>query len=316
MSDVKFTFHKDQFGVHVYYAGANEVRGQFSSRSKLKINATIDFDAATTCIVPPVTRVSQLRTESQLTGYRNSATGQAMTEPAYNTEKRKLNNFTNPTLEQEVELTRFQREWEPEEKEVEVHVDHEFEVVDIEYPADERLFPLRHLGNERINYFAVDGKKVAGNLAHSLCKSAGLKLGSSDKRGEYHIPSHSGLEYWQIEGVYYGKPTKQLNLVVFSGDIGECREYINTIECTVRACFDEWEISGKQPAGLTVGMVTKHLDSITAAVRRVETKKRTSSAYHAALATIAQARLDVIQVGLDEEENLNDSLDAASAQQP
>lgn len=311
---MKFTFHKDQFGVHVYYAGMNNnPRHNFSSKSNLKINEIVDFDATTTCVVPAVVRVSSCGKEAQTTGYKNSETGQTMTVSAYNAEETCLRlardqaTHMDDEVATEIAFRRFGKEWTEESKEVEVHTDYEFEVVDIEYPADERLIPLRHTDDERINYFEVDGKQVALNLAHSLCKDEGLKHdGNGNKRGTYNIATYSNLEYWQIEGECYGKPTKHLNLVKFTGDLGECRVYINEIECAVRQCFDEWVVSGKKPSGLTVGVVTKYLDDIAGMLKHVDTKVKTRRAYDKTLGIIARARLEVIQTGLEE---INDSLD-------
>ena len=98
-------------------------------KSDLKINGTIDFDATTTCVVPPVTRISQVQAENQVTGYRNSETGKSMTVSAYNTAQCKLGVIISPTLDQEVELTRFEREWKPEETQIQIHVDYKFEVL-------------------------------------------------------------------------------------------------------------------------------------------------------------------------------------------
>jgi hypothetical protein len=311
---MKFTFHRDQFGVHVYYAGMNKTTNRRGP--DLKINSTVDFDASTTCVVPPVMRVSSCSNESQTTGYKNKETGKTMTVPAYEAEKQQLehnSDITHSSLEEEVSANvawrRFQDEWQPESKEVEVHTDYEFEVVDIEYPADERLIPLRHIDGEKINYFKVDGSQVAFNLAHDLCKSEGLEHDNDgDKRGTYSIPSY-GLEWWQIEGVRYGRALKKLSLHRFTGNLSECRKYINEIECAVRACFDEWTVSGKTALGLTVGMVTKHLDEIASRLQRIDSKIKTRSMHNSTLAYVQKARLEVVQIGL-EEEKLNDLLDS------
>lgn len=309
---MKFTFHKDQFGVHVYYEGMNEnPRRGFNSQSSLKINGTVDFDPTTTCVVPAVVRVSSCSNVFQTTGYKSNVTGKTMTVPAYEAGAQALLRDTQPdydSIEEEVAakvaLRRFQDEWQSESKEVEVHTDHEFEIIDIEYPADERLIPLRHIDNEKINYFKVDGKQVALNIAHGLCKDEGLEhTNDGSSRGTYNIASY-GIEWWQIEGVRYGNHLKSLSLYEFTGHLSECRRYINEVECAVRACFDEWMVSGKQARGLTVGMVTKHLDEIAGMIKRIDSKIRTHKTHSSALAYVQKARLEVIQTGLEEMNSL------------
>jgi len=316
VSKDKFTFYKDQFGVYVFYTGINrDVRHQ----GGLKINDTVDFDSSVACVVPPVKRVSSSETEDQITGYKSSVNGKTKTTPAYRAELHNLEGAAQSVyvdaedeVKARVKLRRFEEEWDEETQQVEVHTDYEFEIVDIEYPADERLRPLRHLDNEKVNYFQVNGSQVAINFAHLLCKDVDLKHDDEGKkRGTYHIPSYGTLQYWNIEGNRYGQPTETLRLHDFTGDLAECRKYINEIESCVRGCFDDWEVSGKQPSGLTVGVVTKHLDRILQQVHRIETKIKTKHAYETVLHLIEKAKLDIVDLAVEEleKENSNDSLD-------
>jgi len=319
MDENKFTFHKDEFGVYVFYAGMNDkVRRGVCN---LKINGTIDFNQDVDCVVPPVVRVSSVATKDQVVGYKHKEDGRTISHTAYNAEHQRLEWAKSKTITMEEEVAteiafrRFEKEWEQETQSMTIHTDHKFEVIDILYPADERLIPLRHFDAEQVNYFRTDGKMVALNLAHQLCKDAGLKHESSEhKRGTYHIQSYGGLEYWEIEGARYGKPTNKLNLCIFTGTLDECRDYINKIEQCVRSCFDEWDMHAKQPIGLTVGMVTRQLDKILSIVTGIDSKVRTRNTYSDALTAIARARKEVIQEGakaLAGEENLDDPLDNA-----
>ena len=313
----KFIFHEDEFGVYVFYAGMNlEVTRR---KPDLRINRITDFDPLIDCVVPPVTSVSSVSTREQVTGYRNKTDRRTMTEPGYCSELQRLINCTtkNPCgIEEEVAanvaLRRFESEWEQETKTVTGYTDYEFEVIKIKYPADERLIPLRHFDNEQVNYFRTNGESVALNLAHQLCKDAGLKHNNNEKRDAYWIPGYQALSYWSIEGERCGEPTQSLSLKEFTGTLDECRDYINKIERCVRSCFDEWVVRDKQPKGLTVGKVTKQLDKIKTIVKRIESKIKTRNAYNEALATIDQARQEIIQEGIKaslDEENSDYLLD-------
>ena len=290
-----FTFYKDQFGVHVYYSGGY-IRNQ-----ALKINDVVDFDPATNCVVPLVTRVSEVRIENKVTGYIHRDTGTTMSTVEYNNTIAQHESIHSMDIEEEVKYERLKREWDKQSEKVEVHVDHEFEIVDIEYPADERLIPMRHLGGEKVNYFTVDGATIARNLAHSLCQGADLTHSHDGKqRNTYDIPTHSGLEYWKIEGNYYGKHATGVQLNSFTGHLVECREFINDVETHVRQGFDEWQVSSRPCGGVSLGVVVERLDEALNVVKRIDPKIRTRHSHERAIEIIQEARADFVRSTLKE----------------
>jgi len=306
----KLIFHQDQHGVHVYYRGMNIdylVTQSQAPSCFLKINRTIDFDPSITCIVPPVENVTSTESKRQKTKWVNVSTKKTMTLVAYDSEYYKLKaaaSRTHMTMEEEVaanvEFNRFEKEWQVESEDVDVITEFDFEVIDIDYPADERLIPLRHLGDTKINYFDVDGKKTALDMAHKLCQEAGLKFEDTYKRGTYYFPGYGGLDYWKIEGKTYGDNMEKIKLHIFTGDLIECRKYINEVERCVRSCFDQWVMSGKRPNGLTVGLVTEHLDKMASKLSFVETKIKTKDHYQDLQRLIKDARAEVIELDAGE----------------
>ena len=300
MTNKKLIFHKDQYGVHVYYRGMNSQAPSYS----LMINRTIDFDPSITCVVPSVTSVTLTESKVRKTEWKNSVTGKTMTLVAYDSEYHKLqaeSNRLGETIEIEVAakvaFNRFKQEWIVQSEEVEVVTDYEFEVIDIDYPADERLIPLRHLGDTKINHFDVNGGKVALDFANKLALGAGLKFENSYDRGTHYYPSYGGLSYWRIEGKTYGDNMSKVRLHDFTGDLMECRKYINEVESCARSCFDQWVMSGKRPDGLTVGLVTEHLDKIARELQQVQTKIKTQDNYRDTQRLIEKAKAEVIELG-------------------
>ena len=302
----RFKFHKDQFGAHVYYAGMNKDAN--GVRSGMMLNNTIEFNPMVTCVVPMVTRLSTTKTETQIKHYRHKTTGHTKHPVDYRSEESQLNSLLGSTglsredeITARVDLSRLTDEWLPEDEEIEKHIDFEFEIIDIEYPADERLVPLRHIGGTSINYFEVDGERVAINMIHNLCKGAKLKNDTSNKRYTYRINrwrDEEEADEWRIEGERYGEPLISLKLSQnFAGNLPECRDRINEIECAVRECYDNWLISGKSPDRLTVGFVTAHLDEIARNVRGIQTKIKTKGQFDRTLAKIELAKTEVLQLG-------------------
>ena len=307
MTKEPLKFHRDKFGACVYYAGMNQ-NAPARRVSGLRINNTVEFDPSVTCVVPEVTRLSATTTETQIKHYRHTD-GQMMSVRGYEADKMKLQNIIDATgvsrddeIAATIDLSRLTSEWSPEEEQVEKHVDYEFEIIDIEYPADERLIPLRHIGDTQINYFKVDCERVAINMIHTLCKGANLKYSEKNKRRTYSLEerwsSNARPSNWKIEGENYGNPLSQLNLSNdFTGALPECRDRINEIECAVRDCFDNWVISCTSPKALTVGLMTGYLDKIERMVKMIDTKVRTKNQFNQTLRHIELARLEVLELG-------------------
>jgi len=308
----KFKFFRDKYGVHVYYAGMNrDARIECSQRS-LTLNESLPFDPATTIVVPAVTRLSSVTKETQQVGYRSNKTNKTMTVVDFNNRLACLEGNVNSadsddieaTTRAEVELRLFIAEWSEETQEIDVHTDYEFEIEDIAYPADDRMIPIRHYDEKHVNYFTVNGTKVAMNLAHALCQTEGFGQNDSGKRKTYNI-RYNSLSYWRIEG--RDVPTEPIDAITlrdeYVGDSEECRAYINSIECAVRACFDLWQASYRQPDGLTVGMVTDHLDRIEQRVKRIDSKIKTKREFEGCLAMIQRVKQEIVEMGKETLDN-------------
>ena len=322
MSDTMFTFYKDQWGCHVYYAGRDN---NPESMSGLLINSKIEFDCGQTCVVPPVKSISRTKTETQNAGYVNGA-GKVMSEVAHDTEKQNLTSAIrvaqaardeNAEIAATIQKRNFDSEWTLTTKEVDVDTEYNFEVIDIEYPADERLVPLRHLPGEQINYFQVNGKQVVINLLHKLCQGAGLNPGNGKIR-EYTMHDYHDRDEpnrIMIEGLSCSGPLQDVKLNSFTGHLQECREYLNEVEGAARACFDLWVLAGKSSVGLTVGFLTKHLDNIRSYVYRIDSKIKTQRSKEYALQQIELARNEILAIGMQEvvsDENNSDDEDTNS----
>ena len=302
----KFKFFKDKYGVHVYYAAMNkEARGECSHR-ELTLNETLSFNTGNSIVVPVVTRLSVVSKETQRVGYESNKTGKTISVIEFNNKKALLDtamssadsNDTEAVIRAEVAMRLFKAEWEEQTQEVDVHTDYEFEVEDIEYPADDRMVPMRHYKEVKVNYFTVNGTKVAMDLAHELCKAEGFVEEDSSKRRTFNI-RYNSLSYWRIEGREVPKdPIEAISLRdEYVGDIDECRAYINSIECAVRESFDLWQTSYRQPDGLTVGMVTDRLDRIYRAIQGIDSKVRTKRHFESTLAMVRLAKQEMVEMG-------------------
>lgn len=312
----KFTFHKDQFGVYVFYAHENstaeyEFRNSESGKYRLRINKTVDFDPLINCVVPPIKTLAILEIATKVVNYKSNITGKISSVAVHVIELARLQAAVDCNDNPNAITTKhsFEKEWLPVSKLIERYIDYDFDVIDIEYPADERLIPLRHLDNERVNYFEVDGIKIALKFAKQLCENVGLKDdGNGEKSRTFWIPNYGNLQYWTIEGRRYGDYTSKIKLYTFTGDLAECRNYINTVERGIRAAFDEWEVSYKRPSGLTIGVMTKYLDEIQQSLSQVDTKVRTKGAYCTTRGLIQKARQEIVELEM-KKEDLDNSFD-------
>ena len=297
---MKIVFHRDRFDIHVYHPGMNkETR---NSGLDLMLNGTIPFDTRHSLVVPKIKRVSSVQMVNALVGYINTAQGTTMTPQEYQTElsnlEQSLANARNAgdtelEVRAEIALRKFNDEWREERQDVEDLTDYEFEIVDIDYPADDRLVPLRHIDGQKINYFEVNGKKVALDFIRSLCVGEGLSENSSGKRRTFKLDDHySGIRF-RIEGKSYESNVERIRLNNFTGTLCECQKFIDSIEKAARLDFDEWVISGKSPDGLTVGEVTRHLDEIERMIRRIDSKIKTKSQHQWAIDRVLEAKNEI-----------------------
>lgn len=321
MADKKFIFHKDQFGVVVYYMGMNPNEPRLLSL-EFKINNKTDFDPSKTCVVPLVTRISTTSIETQATGYQHDDGFTTLSVTSYNAKLKALetdvmNAVTDGDVTKEVAaqvaLRYLQDHWAVQTEEVDVYKDYDFEIIDIEYPADERLIPLRHLDEVKINYFKVDGELVAKNLIHQLCQEAGLEQKTCGIRCYGFAGYNNDVYSWRIEGVTYGAPLGKLTLSNFTGHLQDCRVYINEIEAVVRQCFDEWLISGKTSKGLSVKFLIDHLKTIELQVNYIQSKIKTQQYHTGAKNAIALAKAEIEAIGaqelIDGQENSDEEFD-------
>ena len=301
----KFIFHKDRFGVHVYYAGMNG-NNFVENIDGLLINGEHKFSPTQTCCVPSVESISAITIATQPKRYINSETQRIMSITEYNRYEQEWNddNKSAVGIDEEVAalagMRRFRNEWELEYEDVENIEEYEFEIIDIEYPADERLIPLRHVDEKQINYFQVDVKSLGLKLIHKLCEEAKLTQSTSGDFRTYSIESWQGVPGWHIEGVAYGKALHCIRFDVFTGHLQECREKINYVESQIHDCFDRWLISGKTSKGITVKFFTDHLDSIEGWVSRIASKKKTDRQHRGALEMIALVKAEVLKLGAQE----------------
>lgn len=183
-----------------------------------------------------------------------------------------------------------------------------FAVVDIEYDADDRLTPLRHLGDTKINYFELDSQDVMVKMAHRLCENEGLvhKDPEGHMLGTYHVSTtaYDGFR-WLIEGDRYDREMPRITYnQKFVGDIIECRKQIKSVEENIRGCFDTWKICKARPQGLTLGMVEAHLINIAHAVSTIDTKKRTQYNFDRSLKLIELAREEINLLKIREQNTL------------
>lgn len=256
---IKFKFHRDKFGVHVYYADMNKEAIHGTIDAVIFMNyEKIQFDPRQTAVVPIVKRLWSSCPKSQ------------------------------------------------------VVTDYEFEVIDIDYPADERLIPLRHYNHEKVNYFQVDLMNVAVKLAHSLCQDKfNLKFNNSQKRGTYYLgdPDYYAIFfYWTIEGKQYTEPLiDKIFPRDFIGDLAECNAAIIEVEKAIRACVEEWRAHDKEPSELNVGLVINFLDGVVRKLGTIDPKIRTAKNLRELYDDIHQFRQNVLNFGLKQVENEENS---------
>lgn len=328
MSDtpIKLVFHRDRFGAHIFYPSMNSDAVHKLRHSNVKINGIKDFNMSETIVVPAVERVSSVESENQTIGYLNSETGERMSVSQFRGMVNTLQvaikaaqnvNNTEEEVRKEVELRTLQGQWHEEKEEVEKHTDHEFEIVDIDYPSDDRLTPLRHFDDEKINYFKVDGKKVATRFMHELAAAEGLTHEDGHKRGTYYVREGSlySPPSIKLEGRTYDENLGQVRLSNFEGPAIECREYIKSIEIAIRKDFDLWKITHRQPDHITVGFVERSLKSILRAVEGIDSKKRTDDVKTRAVQTIHKVIAEIREFGLSEinsEETSEEEVDILS----
>lgn len=324
----KILFHRDRYGQHIFYSGMNKKAYAEWRYDDLLLNGELPFSLDNTVVVPPVTRVSSIRTENQTTGFVNTETGEHVSVTKHQGMRHNLEQEVNKAVnngdsEQEVrarvELRKLDEKWTAEEEEVKIHTDFPFEVVDIDYPADDRLEPLRHFDTQKVNQFEVDGKKVAQNFMVHMCEVYGLtrKGDGQGTRGTYEV--RDGSSYYSprmsIEGRTYDEHVGKLRLATFTGSMEECRNYVNSIEKAIRMDIDLWRVHFKQPDHLTVGFVEQKLGSILRAVQSIDTKIKTKNSYERAIAlihqTINETRCFAIEE-LADEENDDEEVDIFS----
>lgn len=199
-----------------------------------------------------------------------------------------------------------------------VEMSYTFEVVDIEYPADERLVPMRHLVGTPVNYFSVDGTAVAVNMLNTLCQNAGLtKKRNGTGAREYHMNDYGGNDIpnrISIEGMNCSEPFHDIKLnQLFTAHKQECREYINDIEVRAREAVDIWLLAGRTAKGLTVGFLINHLALIEGRVHSIRSMKKTQHEHRLALESISRMVSEIKVIGMqaliNDEEKSNEELD-------
>jgi hypothetical protein len=303
-------FYRDEFGIHVYYSEAN--KGWVGSKN-LKINYDLDFDPSTPCVVPAVTSVTEVKTVDYVDYYLHGD-GRQLTVKAYQGMRSQLQHDedsayrrddTEAELAASIELRKLEFDWNEVRAQKEERDDCKFEVLDIDYPADDRLFPMRHFDSEKINHFIVDGEKVAVDFAHQLCLGAGLKS-SNDSRhqdGTYDL-SHNGLSYWRIESTYHDpKHGECPKLQEFMGNLSDCQHYVHTIEKAVRRKFDTWASKDSSLGRITAHKLLEKIDSLSTMVERVASKVRTNYEYGQVRERISSLRDYIVDRAIEANNN-------------
>lgn len=278
------TFFEDYEGNFVYYT-SNPQNG-----TTYVLNGEIDFCIGETCTVPKPITLEEVRSRQQIAAYRNSKTEEMLRPNVYLKQVQALDK-ADPSLEEEVELTRLQREWDEVYEEVEVRDKIPFTIEKVEYIADERLKPLRHLGNpSQINYFSVDGEAICFAYAHKLCREAGLERVLDNhrrhtkrgERGTYYLDDD--FYWWQIEGNNYGDRSDQRELQEnFVGPALKCYERIQFIEDKVQEMFDSWAIALIEPPHATVKHLSERINNAQDYMKQVDPKIKTKGYYKKAM---------------------------------
>ena len=320
----KFKFYKDKFGVHVYYVEMNREAIAAARSNDLYLNTDTSFNYHTTAVVPPVESISAVESEEQVVGYRHVDDGSTMATSIYNVKKADLEKAVNDAqsagdtearIRAMVELEEFDKAWIKDEQLVENHIQYEFEVIDIEYPADDRLTPMRHYEGCEVNYFRVDMNRVARQFIYTMMEDAGLQHMECNTwrppkdRGTWTMRGEDPDD-WHIEGNKYTDEMNEVGLEPFTGDLEECRNHIRRMEVAIRAGYDRWYMHDRQPEGLTTKMMLDFLNTIERRVQWIETKVKTQRQYKEALDLIQEFRktvTDVAKKQMEEERALAES---------
>jgi len=310
----KLKFHRDKMGIHVYYTGMNP---SLSYREYV-LNGDIAFNTKQNAVVPEPERISTTTIEEKVVAYFSHKDSCKISVEDYHKRQAKLKvdlsdaisvGDVNAEVRAEITLRELRKTWSEVRQEVKTLTDHEFEIVDIEYPADDRLTPMRHYDDKMVGYFKVDGKFVVSKLVKNLCEGAGLiEDGTGSTRGKYHLSTDGYYgSSLKIEGDDFGKPLKDSSVVKdFTGTMVECYDFIKKAEGTARKCFDQWTASRKYPDQVTVGEMLKHLNHIESYVNTIDYKVKSRSSYSCAKSAIAKAREQIIELA-NKQKNSDDT---------
>jgi len=299
----KLKFHRDKMGIHVYYAGMNSGLRYYD----YILNGDIKFSVRQNAVVPEPERISTVTEEEQVVGYISNKDGSKISPDDYvGREARAIKDRNdaqsihdvNGEVRAEVTLRQLRETWREDRQIVKTFTDHKFEIIDIEYPADDRLVPIRHYDDKMVGYFKVDGKFVVTKLAKELCENAGLVSDATGSvRGKYHA-GKTNYYGWKltIEGDEFGKPVNEADVVKdFTGTMAECHEFIKKAEEVTRDCFDEWIASRKYPDKLTIGQMLKHLNSIESRLTTIDYKVKSRTSYQYTKEAITKAKSEILQ---------------------
>lgn len=281
-----YTFYRDREDNYVYFADNSR------SRSDLRLNGTIPFEPSRNCTLPMPRTLDQVRTKEVVTSYKRVDSDEIISAIEFERRCKVYEDIPENELsvEQEVEYVRLKREWEPIQEQQEIQKPVPFQVIDIEYPADHRLVPMRHLGEpEKANYFTVYGHDVAIAKAHELCRAAGLKLvAHEDRKGHerntYYLDGN--FYWWRIEGESYCEHKLYKVDKEFTGTLTECQRFISEVEATVQNVFDEWAVAYIEPDYLTVRAIKRALGEIESSVESIDPKVKTHRHKKSALQAI------------------------------
>jgi len=300
-------------GIYVYYAGMNQgLRGD-----NYVLNRDIEFNVNENSVIPEPESISTLRTQEEVVNYISltSKDGCKISVDDYEARKLKLlhektaatqTNDMDGEVRAEVGLRQLREGWREDRQMVKTLIKHEFEIIDIEYPADDRLIPIRHYDDRMVAYFKVDGEFVVNKLAKDLCHHVGLVSdGTGLVRGKYHVAKTSYYGWrFIIEGDEFGNQVDAGDVTKgFTGTMVECHEFIKNAEELVRNCFDQWVASRKYPDKFTVGEMLKQLDSIKYWVNAIEPKIKSKNSHQYAKNAIADARIKITKLASEQQDS-------------
>lgn len=308
----KLKFHRDKMGIYVYYAGMN----QGLRHNDYVLNRNIMFNTKQNAVIPEPERISTVTNEEKIVNYISLVSKDSckISVDDYEARKAKLVNEkfaatqasdVDGEVRAEVGLRQLREGWREDRQMVKTLTNHEFEIIDIEYPADDRLIPIRHYDDKMVAYFKVDGEFVVNKLAKDLCHNAGLVSdGTGSTRGKY-CASKTSYYGWKltIEGDEFGKQVNAGDVTKgFTGTMVECHEFIKNAEELVRSCFDQWVASRKYPDKFTVGEMLKQLDSIEYWVNAIQFKIKSKSNHQYAKSAIADARIKITKLASEQQD--------------